>query len=201
MNEHRLLHELLPYRMQSADTLNLALIMRSRWPETSPMSIRINDNLTIVEGNLNAFTNPVIEAGLVHCRALLEFLGLCMTDGAKLGNIGKRRRTDIGVECFRTSTGYLTKVTPDHALTRYAGGREEAEKALVAIFQISSKGLAHITEDLIENPEHGRLVEIASRGVPSLVISHLYTPLGLQAPAYKIKSRLRENSQASVPPT
>ena len=36
MNEHHLLHELLPYRMQSVDTLNLAIRMRFRWPETPP---------------------------------------------------------------------------------------------------------------------------------------------------------------------
>jgi hypothetical protein len=149
------------------------------------MSIHINGNVT-VEGNLKAFTNPVIEAGLVHCRALLEFLGLCMTRGAKLGNIKDRRRRDIGIEHFKTSSGYLAKVTPDQALNRYEGGREEAENALVAVFQITNKGLAHITDDLTENPEHGPLVEIASRGVPSLVISHLYTPLGLKPPAYRL---------------
>src|SRR5262249_29779307 len=107
VNEHRLLHELLPYRMQSVDTLNLAMRMRFRWPEAPPMSIHINGNLA-VEGNLNAFINPVIEAGLVHCRALLEFLGLCMTGDGKLGNISKRRRSDIGIEHFKTFNGNLS---------------------------------------------------------------------------------------------
>jgi BarA-like signal transduction histidine kinase len=32
--------------------------------------------LQVIEGNALAFTNPAIEAALVHCRALLEFLGL-----------------------------------------------------------------------------------------------------------------------------
>lgn len=47
-----------------------------------------------------------------------------------------------------------------------------------------------MTEVLLENPEHGRLIEIASRGVPSLVVSYLYTPLGLPAPDYKLTHRL-----------
>jgi hypothetical protein len=84
-----------------------------------------------VEGNLNAFTNPAIEAGLVHCRALLKFLGLCVARDGKLGNITKRRTSDICIEHFKTSKGYLAKVTPDQALDRYDGGREEAENALV----------------------------------------------------------------------
>ncbi len=191
MNEHRLLHELLPYRMQAVNTLNLAIRMRLTWPETPPMCIHVNGKL-VVEGNLNAFTNPVIEAGLVHCRALLEFLGLCMTPNGKLGNISKRRGSDIGIEHFKTSNGHLATVRPDQALNRYEGGREEAENALVAVFQITNKGLAHVTEKLIKNPKHERLVEIASRGVPSLVISHLYTPLGLEPPSYKLASRLRD---------
>jgi hypothetical protein len=84
-------------------------------------------------------------------------------------------------------------VTPDEAIKRYDGGREEAEKALVSVFQITNKELAHFTRDLVDNPEHGTLIEIASRGVPALVISHLYTPLGLPAPDYKLPQRPRNS--------
>jgi hypothetical protein len=66
-------------------------------------------------------------------------------------------------------------VNPDAALGRYPGGKEEAEQALLAVFQITNKGIAHVTEDIKDNPDHGRLIEIASRGVPSLVVSYLYT--------------------------
>jgi hypothetical protein len=191
MNSHNLLHELLPYRMQAVSTLNLALQLRMKWAEPPPMSIYINNKLAI-EGNLYGFTNPAIEAGLVHCRALLEFLGLCMTNG-HLGNLKKRRASDIGIENFQdASGGNLPMVIPDDALERYAGDREEAEKALLAVFQTTNKGLAHVTKDLMDNPEHGTLIEIASRGIPSLVVSHLYTPLGLPAPNYKLTSRLRD---------
>jgi hypothetical protein len=147
----------------------------------------------VVEGNLNAFTNPAIEAGLMHCRALLEFLGLCMTKDRRLGNIKERRSSDVGIEDFRNSSRPLKKVAPDEALKLYPGPREEAENALLAVFQITNKGLAHVTEDLIENPEHGSLIEIASRGVPSLMVSYLYTPLGLPAPDYKLTERLRDD--------
>jgi hypothetical protein len=184
MNKDRLLHELLPYRMRAVDTLNVALRFQMQWVEPPPLSIHIDGKLA-VEGNLYAFTNPAIEAGLVHCRALLEFLGLRLSNG-QLGALKKRRGSDIGIENFRNASGPLSKVAPDDALNHYDGGRAEAEKALLAVFQITNRGLAHITEDLIDNPEHGTLVEIASRGVPSLVISHLYTPLGLSPPNYKL---------------
>jgi hypothetical protein len=128
----------------------------------------------------------------MHCRALLEFLGLCMTEG-RLGNIKKRRNSDIGIEQFRNASGPLPMVAPDEALNRYDGGREEAEKALLAVFQITNKGIAHFSEDFIDNPEHGTLIEIASRGVPSLVVSHVYIPLGLKPPNYKVTGRLRDD--------
>ena len=83
-------------------------------------------------------------------------------------------------------------VTPDAVLARYEGGKEDAEKALVEVYRITNKGIAHVTEDLTDNPDHGRLIEIASRGVPSLVVSYLYTPLGLPAPDYKITHRPRD---------
>jgi hypothetical protein len=45
------------------------------------------DGKLIADGNLNGFINPAIEAGLVHCRALLEFLGL-KAAGGRIVNVG-----------------------------------------------------------------------------------------------------------------
>jgi hypothetical protein len=61
------------------------------------------------------------------------------------------------------------------------------------VFQITNKGIAHVTKDIQDNPDHGRLIEVASRRVPSLVVSYLYTPLGLPAPNYKLTHRVRES--------
>jgi len=108
-------------------------------------------------------------------------------------NIDRRRSSDIGIERFSNASGHLSMVNPETALSRYDGGKEEAERALVAVFQITNKGIAHVTEDIKDNPDHGRLVEIASLAVPSLVVSYLYTPLGLPAPDYKLTHRERED--------
>jgi hypothetical protein len=189
-DHERLLHKLLPYRMQAVATLNLALRLGSAWTDAPSMTIHADGKL-VVEGNLDAFTNAAIEAGLVHCRALLEFLGLCEKRGF-LANRTNRQPGDIGIEHFRNEGGPLRMVDPETVLSRYEGGRDEAEKALLSIFHVANKGLAHITQDLIDHPEYGTLLEIASRGVPSLVVSYLYTPLGIVAPNYKIVSRPRD---------
>jgi hypothetical protein len=191
---HRLLHEILPYRMMSVDTLRRALHWQAEWPDPTPMQIYA-DGKVIADGNLNGFLNPAIEAGLVHCRALLEFLGL-KAGGGHIVNVKKRRSGDIGVEHFSNASGRLPKVSPGDAFARYPGGREDAEKAFLAVFEITNKGIAHVTEDLRDYPDHGRLVEIASLGVPSLVISYLYTPLGLPAPEYQVTHRTRNGSEA-----
>ena len=192
MNLDRLLNEIIPYRMQAVDTLILATRLATRWPHPPPLEIHVDGKLQ-VEGNLYAFTNPAIEVGLVHCRALLEFLGLTANKSGRIVNIDGRRSSDIGIEHFSNASGHLSMVNPETALSRYGGGKEEAEKALLAVFQITNKGIAHVTEDIKDNPDHGRLIEIASLGVPSLVVSHLYTPLGLPSPDYKLTHRMREN--------
>ncbi|MFZ2325276.1 MAG: hypothetical protein WAW73_00025, partial [Rhodoferax sp.] len=65
----------------------------------------------------------------------------------------------------------------------------EAEQALLSVFRIANKGLAHLTSSFLASPEETRLLEIASRGVPALIVSYLYTPLGLAAPASQLSSR------------
>jgi hypothetical protein len=192
MNFDRLLHEIIPYRMQAVDTLNLAMRLWMKWlDDPPPLEVYVSGKLQI-EGNLHAFTNPAIEAGLIHCRALLEFLGLTANRSGRITNVSGRRPSDIGIEHFSNSSGSLSMVHPDIAFGLYDGGKLEAENALLAIFRITNKDIAHITKDLNDNPVYGRLIEIASRGVPTLVVSYLYTPLGLAAPDYKLTHRLRE---------
>ncbi|CCE04883.1 hypothetical protein BRAS3843_120055 [Bradyrhizobium sp. STM 3843] len=150
------------------------------------------DGKLVVEGTLQGFTNPAIEAGLMHCRALLEFLGLCVKRDGRLGNVGSRRTSDIGIEQFNTPSGVpLKMVTVDDAADRYPGPRDEAESALVAIFRVTNKGLAHVTSELHDSPQNGRLIEIASRGVPVLMVGCFYKPMGVPAPDYKLSQRPR----------
>lgn len=189
MDQDRVLIEL-PYRMQAIATLNLAINLSAKWG-AAPMNLYAGDKL-VVEGNLNAFTNPAIEAGIIHCRALLEFLGLCDKKG-KLDNRTGRLPTDIGIEHFNTPAGQpLRMVTPDDAANRYPGPSDEAKNALLTVFQVANKELAHVTEDLRNSPEHARLIEIASRGIPVLMVGCFYKPLGLPAPDYKLTHRPRD---------
>lgn len=71
MDRDYVLRRELSHRMQAIAALNLALKLSNTWG-TAPMTLYAGDKL-VVEGNLNALTNPAVEAGVMHCRALLEF--------------------------------------------------------------------------------------------------------------------------------
>ena len=190
MNHQDALDRFIPNSLCAIETLNLALRLRGRWETAQPMRLFVNGKLTI-EGNSNAFTNPAIEAGVIHCRAMLEFIGLAMNKtGALVGLANPRRPDDIGIENFSNKDGPLPRVTPTQATARYNGSAAEAEQALLSVFRIANKGLAHLTSSFLSSPDEARLLEVASRGVPALVISHLYTPLGLPAPVSQIVGRV-----------
>lgn len=176
--------------MHAVALLNWALALRTNWEAAPSIGVYIDGKLTL-DGNLNALTNPMIEAGLVNCRALIEFLGLNCNKHGSLGQIIRRKSGDVGVEDFQNADGHLKKVDPKVALSRYGGDPSEAERALLSILHLTNKGIAHTTMDLNKDPEHGRLIEIASRGVPSLMISYFYTPLGLHPPDTKISTYTR----------
>jgi len=175
---------IIPHRLGAIDRLTHALRLRNSFGEPKPIEIYFDRKLTIV-GNSNAYTNPVIESGLIHCRALLEFLGICYTKNG-LEIIKNRKPDDVGIEHFKDSSGLvLQKVSPEVAISRYPDSKEDAEKALIAIFLATNKGLAHVTSEL--QPQELRLLEIASRGVDALIISYFYTPMGKLAPVYKMQ--------------
>jgi hypothetical protein len=187
------LEQQIPYRLNAVDMLHLALKMRKAW-HRPPMQIKVN-GIVMVEGNLNGFTNPAIEAGILHGRALLEFLGLRSTSQNELVKItdDKRRDSDIGIEKFETASGKLEIITPEEAVRNHHCDEDNAEAALLAVLRIANKGIAHITDELGQNPFDVDLLLTASRIIPQLVIRSLYVPLGLPAPEYQIASRARDD--------
>ena len=185
------LNSVIPYRLQAVAIANLLARLRQGWDSPKSMKIYFDDRLRIT-GNSNTLTNPVLEAGLVHCRALLDFLGLKVDskDPTKLTNRDPRttRSDDWVIERFSNATGPLPMVTPKVAVSRYQGSASEAEAALAGVLHVANKGLAHLTSGLILSATDISRFEIASCGVPALVVSHLYTPLGLSAPSYEVSA-------------
>lgn len=164
----------------------MALCHSMRWDE--PPSIKILfDNKQVVEGKATAFTNPAIEAAIVHARALLEFLGLALVRDSqtKLKERTQRESTDLGIEQFAR----LQPLSVARAASSYPGAATEAEAALAYVIYLANKGLAHTASSFTKHDQGKQLLEVAFRIVPILVVNNFFVPLGLGSPHFLPPSR------------
>ncbi|GGA14261.1 hypothetical protein [Dyella caseinilytica] len=179
MDDQDVLNIWIPYRLQGIQTLWWAYNQLHDLPQPRELQVLV-DGKQILGGNASAVLNPMVEAGFIHARCLLEFLGLGVKKG-KLITLDNRRADDMAIEHFNVDGVALEKVTPDAVLSAYTGPRDRGEHALVAIFELANKGLAHFTRTFPDGYNSVDL-EIACRGIPVLVQNHLYTKLKKQAP-------------------
>ena len=174
------LEKWIPYRLQAVATLQFAwgLVGESEHPRQVEILV---DGKPRIRGNVAAIANPMIEAGFIHARALLEFLGLCAANG-ELRQIRNRRPSDLAVEHFSTAKYPLKMVSPNEALSAYPGTVGDAEAALVAIFELTNKSLSHFTDGVLSQQFTEQHLDIALRGIPVLLHNHLYAKLGRSIP-------------------
>lgn len=178
---------LLEYRLRAVAIGHIALRYAMAWEAPPSLEIRF-DGKQVMEGTATGFTNGAIESALIHCRALLEFIGLSGSRSAiTLSELKGRRPDDQAIELIDT----LHRVTIKEATAYYPGPAHEAEAALAYVIHLANKGLAHTSRTFTRHDEGTRLVEIAFRGVPTLITNKFYLPLGMQAPEYKVPHRKR----------
>lgn len=96
------------------------------------------------------------------------------------------------IERLTGADGPLKKIEVADAVKPYNGDPEEAEKALAYVLHAANKVLAHSTHGFSKSDDASRLIEIAFRGVPTLMVNYFYNPMGLGAPDYEIKGRRRD---------
>lgn len=179
---------LLEYRMRAIAIGHLALRYTATWDEAPQMKIYFGET-QVIEGRATGFTNGAIESAIVHCRALLEFLGLGLGKTATTLRelTAARKPDDEAIELIDR----LRRVTVADAVSQYPGSASEAEAALAYVVYLANKGLAHTTAAFTKHDEGTTLLEIAFRGVPALVANRFYIPLGIQPPTYELPGRKR----------
>ncbi|MDC8772375.1 hypothetical protein [Roseateles albus] len=180
---------LLAYRMGAISIGHMALRHQMSWDVAPSMEVYFNGKL-VIDGRATGFTNPAIESAIIHCRAILEFLGLKSSKASSTGIAERSRRTnqdDCGVENFAG----LSMLTKTKALAAYPGEQLEAEAALALIFHSANKGLAHTTASFERHSGEARLLAIAFRGVPTLLVNGFYLPLNIAPPNHELTSRPR----------
>jgi len=134
---------------------------------------------TEIRGNANAVLNAWLEAGIMHGRALLEFLGLTYDRKTELLKARDPKKKDTD---WRISDFELPLVSPNDAKAIYQGTPEEAERSLVSVMIFADRSIAHMTDMLDAEKFGSHHLRIASDGIRALVVRFLYEPLGLPAP-------------------
>jgi len=193
------LERVLPHRLGAVDAMRVAMRLRRKWKTLRPMQIFVDGKLA-VEGNTGAFVNPAIEAGLLHARALLEFMGfqLVPRSSTELRNITTRRRGDVYIGSFTTHSGPLPSVTKAELVARYPGSAGEREEAFATVLYIANKSLAHSTEDFLRSDSQADAAYCASGQLRGLLEQHFYARLNLEFPASPVGVRPRMPSSSTV---
>jgi hypothetical protein len=177
-----LLNTVLPYRMHCLYALHMAIELKVRGLGAARGQFQVIDgDRTRAEGSAAGVINPWLEIGVIHGRALLEFLGLSVTEGRLAGPPKNKRKSDW----YITDLG-LEVVTPDRAIASYQGDAAEAEQSLVSIMTYANKSIAHLTVPADPVQYGTDRVQIAARGIHALVAGYVYGRLNRQRPEWGI---------------
>lgn len=167
----------LPARLTAIQDMLRIMDLYEEFGIAAPIQISI-EGVQKHDWNLAKIGNPMIEAGHLHARALLEFMGLCARNG-KLTQVGKRKPTDIAIEHYSIGGKRLAMVTPEEAYTAINMPQPVVEWALVNVIETTNKLLAHVTTGEVLAMAMYQQVRIALEGIPVLLQSHLYAKLAL----------------------
>lgn len=175
-----LLQVWIPYRLQALETMLWAYDKSHDYDRQREMQVFVEGRI-LLQGNTAAILNPMIEVGFIQARSLMEFMGLRVKKG-HLASMGSRRPDDIGIEHFRDTHGVpLAKVSPQTVFATYNGEPAAAERALVAMFDLANKGMAHLS-GWNWGSYTDRELRDACEGIRTLIQNNLYTPLGMPMP-------------------
>jgi hypothetical protein len=192
MNVEYYLQRLLPHRLDALAILDLLVALRLKWREPKAMQVLV-EGKTQFSGTTNLLTNPVLESGILHERALLEFVGLRVRSGS-LENIPPkdRRKDDAGIEKIPYAGSYLKVVTPAEAAASHPADPSFGVTCLVAAWEAAGKGVAHATTIYPANPTQVEQVGIAAQMIQAVVEKHVYRALGRTRPPPPIESVARQ---------
>jgi hypothetical protein len=186
------LQRLIPYRLDCLAILSLMLGLRRKWTEPKPMQILVDGRLQF-EGLTCMFTNPIVESGILHIRALLEFLGLKVVNST-LATItpSQRKQDDAGIELLSVNGRALALVELNDVHAIHPESPAEAVTSLIGAINAAHKGMAHLTARYADCPVEAEHLLLAASVTQKLVHRHVYQALGLDLPPALIKARPRE---------
>lgn len=166
----------LPRRIHAVNNAAWAMGIQSKTSGAEELRMSIDDTLhfTCYAGN---FILPIIEIGLVHARALLEFIGLKAKDG-KLHQVKNRLQSDIAIEHYEANGQRLSMVSPAEICEFINMPAPVVEWSLVWIIEETNKSLAHITTGEILTMAMGGQIWCALEELSRVMKVYFYDKLG-----------------------
>ncbi len=150
------------------------------------------DGKLVIDGMTSTLTNPVLEVGMLHARAMLEFLGLRARHGALVSiTPSERRPDDAGIEKIPNGNVYLSIVTPTQAKSADPLDPAGAEASLVGVLDAAGKGMAHLTIEYPSRPLHVQHLGKSAKLIQVLTERHVYDALNRKRPLLPIEARSR----------
>lgn len=173
--------EWIPYRIDAVRGATWTMEMQTRVHGSEKMSISIRNKFEY-DGYVGYFLQPMLEIGLVHARALLEFVGLYAKNG-NLEQINRRRPNDIAIEHYSVDGRQLSMVTPTEICSYIDMPDVVVLWSLVGIIEQTNKNLAHVTTgEILNMAMHGQ-IRCALNALPDVIERCFYNELRLENPA------------------
>jgi len=88
----------LPARVGALDNMLWVLELSDQFGKGAAVRLHIKDGPTF-SSSLQLLSDPMIAAGYVHARALLEFIGISAKNGALI-EVQRRRTSDLAIEHY-----------------------------------------------------------------------------------------------------
>jgi len=190
-SEQEYIEEIIPHRLGMIEIMLFALTEMRQTIEPKKIVVYVDDKVCF-KGLETVFTNPAIEAGIINCRAMLEFLGLQLKKN-KPSELETRTKSkysdDMHIEKFIKGGVALEKVTPENVKKHSITDPDKGVRAIARLLHISNKEVAHPTLGRTGEDDGAdiELIIIGAKGVQALTESYFYTPLGLEPPPQLIQ--------------
>jgi hypothetical protein len=126
----------LPARVGALDNMLWVLELSDRFGSDAAIQLHIKDGPAF-SSSLRLFSEPMLAAGYIHARALLEFMGISAKDGALI-QVQRRRSSDVAIEHYSVEGNKLDKVTLDEVFSAIDMPRVVVEWALVTTIEIAT---------------------------------------------------------------
>ena len=184
--EQDYIERIIPHRLGMIEIMQFALTEMRQTIEPKKMMVYVDDK-PCFKGLETVFTNPAIEAGIINCRAMLEFLGLRLKKNSASEletRPSSNYEDDMHIEDFKINSVALEKVSPEKVRRLSVTDSEKGVIAIARLLHISNKEVAHPTCGRVgeDDGTDVELLTIGAKGIRALTVSYFYTPLGLNPP-------------------